>query len=65
MVPVHSGFLHAEGNSEAHVKSTLTGVSLCVGVEAGHLALGRWQRVFFCEFDGPRQRELWLRFIDA
>jgi len=65
LVPAHADYRHTEGNSDAHVKSALTGVSLCVGVEAGHLVLGKWQRIFFCEFDGPRQRELWVRFAGA
>jgi len=64
LVPHYGDYSHMEGNSDAHVKSTLIGVSLLIGVEAGKLALGRWQRVFFCEFDGPRIRQVWLRFIE-
>ena len=51
---------HAEGNSDSHLKAALVGTSLVVPVRGGELALGRWQRLFFCEFDGPRSRELWV-----
>ena len=51
-------FAHAEGNSDAHLLSILVGSSQVVPVQAGRLCLGRWQRVFFCEFDGPRTREV-------
>ncbi|MBN1426338.1 YjbQ family protein [Candidatus Fermentibacteria bacterium] len=63
LVPAQAGYRHAEGNADAHVKSTLTGVSLSVAVEDGRVVLGRWQRIFFCEFDGPRSRRIWVRFI--
>ncbi len=63
LVPHYGDYAHMEGNSDAHVKSTLVGVSLMIGVEAGKLLLGQWQRVFFCEFDGPRARQVWVRFI--
>jgi secondary thiamine-phosphate synthase enzyme len=51
---------HSEGNSDSHLKAALVGTSLVVPVSGGELALGRWQRLFFCEFDGPRARELWV-----
>jgi secondary thiamine-phosphate synthase enzyme len=51
---------HAEGNSDSHLKAALVGTSLLLPVEGGSVRLGRWQRVFFCEFDGPRSRELWV-----
>src|SRR5262245_60313820 len=54
LVPETGGYRHAEGNSDAHVKAILVGSSVTVPVQAGKLALGRWQEVFFCEFDGPR-----------
>lgn len=54
---------HREGNSPAHVKASLMGTSVIVPVVDGKLALGRWQGVFFCEFDGPRTREVWVRFL--
>lgn len=58
LVPRYRGWRHAEGNSDAHVKTMLVGASVTVPVEGGDLALGRWQRVFLCEFDGPRRRQL-------
>jgi len=54
------GYRHGEGNSAAHVKAILTGPSVQVLVRSGRLVLGVWQGVFFCEFDGPRSREVWL-----
>jgi secondary thiamine-phosphate synthase enzyme len=62
LVPKDGPYKHFEGNADAHIKSTLTGVSLSVEIEGGELQLGRWQGVFFCEYDGPRQREVRLRF---
>jgi secondary thiamine-phosphate synthase enzyme len=58
LVPRSAGYEHLEGNADAHVKSSLVGVSAMVFVERGRLALGRWQGVFFCEFDGPRDRRV-------
>ena len=60
LVPWNAGYAHAEGNSAAHVQTALTGVSALVPVKRGRLALGTWQGIFLCEFDGPRTRELWL-----
>ena len=54
-------FRHAEGNSDAHIKASLVGSSVQVIVENGHLLLGTWQAVYFCEFDGPRSRRLWVK----
>ena len=56
-------FRHGEGNSAAHVKSTLCGVSLTVPVENGGLLLGVWQSIFFCEFDGPRSRRVSVQLL--
>lgn len=58
IVPDHAGYRHAEGNSPAHVKSTLVGCSAVVPVSGGRLALGTWQTIWFCEFDGPRTRRV-------
>jgi secondary thiamine-phosphate synthase enzyme len=58
LIPAHGPYRHSEGNSDSHVKSILVGASVTVPVESGKLALGRWQGVFFCEFDGPRERKL-------
>ena len=54
-------FRHGEGNSAAHVKASMMGFNASVFVENSELMLGQWQGVFFCEFDGPRQRQLWIR----
>ncbi|AEV17073.1 hypothetical protein TCCBUS3UF1_20350 [Thermus sp. CCB_US3_UF1] len=54
---------HAEGNTHAHLKSLLTGVHLLLPAEGGRLRLGRWQQVFLAEFDGPREREVWVRLL--
>jgi secondary thiamine-phosphate synthase enzyme len=63
LAPREAGYRHAEGNADAHVKSTLVGVSQTVGIEGGQLQLGRWQAIFLCEFDGPRQREVRLKIV--
>ena len=59
-VPFSANYRHAEGNSAAHVKSSLVGASEMVIIENGRLVLGTWQSIFFCEFDGPRQRKIWV-----
>ena len=58
MVPRDAGYEHYEGNSDSHIKATMVGCSQSVWIENGHLRLGRWQSIFFCEFDGPRNREV-------
>ncbi len=65
LVPWQGGYHHIEGNSAAHIKATLVGNSRQVLVENGRLQLGRWEEIFFAEFDGPRTRQLILTFIDA
>ena len=60
-VPLDAGYTHGEGNSAAHVKASLVGSSASVPVENGRLCLGTWQGIYFCEFDGPRQRRLWIQ----
>ena len=52
---------HAEGNSDSHVKTSLVGNSATVLIEGGKLVLGRWQGIYFCEFDGPREREMYVK----
>ena len=64
LVPWSAGYAHAEGNSAAHIRTALVGVSAFVPVRRGRLAPGTWQGVFLCEFDGPRTRELWLTAIE-
>ena len=60
LVPWEGGYAHAEGNTAAHVKASMMGSSVAVIVRDGRLALGTWQSVFFCEFDGPRTRNVWV-----
>lgn len=62
MVPWKQPFyLHGEGNSASHVKASMMGSSVTVFVEGGKLQLGTWQGIWFCEFDGPRTRKVWVR----
>jgi secondary thiamine-phosphate synthase enzyme len=63
MVPQHSNYRHAEGNSPAHIKASLLGSSETLLVEGGKLVLGTWQGIFFCEFDGPRNRTLLIKIV--
>ncbi len=60
VVPFEDNYTHAEGNSAAHIKSSMIGCSCSVLVEDGELALGTWQGIYFCEFDGPRRRQAWV-----
>ena len=61
--PKRREYLHAEGNSDAHFKSIITGPSLTCIIENGKLALGIWQAIYFCEFDGPRTRKVFIEII--
>ncbi len=61
MVPVSAGYAHSEGNADSHIKSSLFGASLTVFIEDSRLALGTWQGIYFCESDGPRSREVWVK----
>jgi secondary thiamine-phosphate synthase enzyme len=63
MVPRNANFRHSEGNSDAHIKAALLGSSVQVIVSDGRLVLGTWQRVFLCEFDGPRRRTLHVKIL--
>ena len=63
LVPHRGGHAHSEGNSDAHIKAAMVGSCQAIPVEEGRLALGRWQGVFFCEFDGPRQRRVQVQVI--
>jgi len=65
IVPWEDGYDHTEGNSAAHIKSSLAGVSLFVFVSGGTLKLGTWQGIFLAEFDGPRTRKVWIKVIAA
>jgi len=63
LVPKVGPYRHSEGNSDSHVKSVLIGSSQVVFVEDAGLMLGRWQGIFFCEFDGPRERRLNIKIV--
>ncbi|MBU1612452.1 MAG: secondary thiamine-phosphate synthase enzyme YjbQ [Proteobacteria bacterium] len=63
LVPYRGDYHHAEGNSDAHIKSSMFGCDQMVIVEAGTLQLGTWQKIYFCEFDGPRSRKLWVQWL--
>ena len=62
---VQPGFRHGEGNSDAHLKTSLVGPGVTLLVEKGQLVLGRWQGVFFCEFDGPRSRTVHVKWLGS
>ncbi|HHV64355.1 MAG TPA: YjbQ family protein [Peptococcaceae bacterium] len=61
--PVHGEYFHVEGNSHAHIKASLMGSSCTVIIQDGKLLLGTWQGIYFCEFDGPRNREFYVKII--
>src|SRR2546430_7014062 len=63
LIPARRPYRHSEGNLDSHVKSVLVGASQVIHVEGGKLVLGRWQAVFFCEFDGPRDRRLQIKVV--
>lgn len=63
LVPNSPHFQDSEGNSDSHIKTALIGSSQTVWIENGRLALGRWQKIFFAEFDGPRSRELHIKIV--
>ncbi len=63
VIPWDFDYHHMEGNSPAHIKTSLFGPSVQVIVEKGRLQLGTWQKIFFCEFDGPRRRKVWIKTI--
>ena len=65
LVPWRDNYRHAEGNSAAHVKASMMGFSETILIQDGKLALGTWQSVYFCEFDGPRTRKVWVQIINA
>jgi secondary thiamine-phosphate synthase enzyme len=65
LVPRDAGYMHSEGNADSHVKASAMGSSVQVLVDGGRLALGTWQGIYFCEFDGPRTRSVWVSMHDA
>jgi len=65
LIPFEADYHHSEGNADAHIKSTLVGVSKAVLIEEGKLLLGTWQAVYFCEFDGPRHRRVAIKIVET
>ena len=63
--PWEDHYAHSEGNSAAHIKSSLMGCAQTLIVKDGRLALGTWQGLYFCEFDGPRKREVWVKLVEG
>lgn len=63
LIPKIGDYRHAEGNSDSHIKVAFVGTSQAVFIERGVLALGRWQAIFFCEFDGPRHRDVRVKIV--
>ncbi len=61
----HPSYRHAEGNSAAHIKSSMMGSSIDLIISGGKLQLGTWQSVFFSEFDGPRSRKVWVKIVEG
>jgi secondary thiamine-phosphate synthase enzyme len=61
LVPHKGPYKHAEGNTDSHAKAVMVGASQMIFIERGKLALGTWQGIFFCEFDGPRERKMWVK----
>jgi secondary thiamine-phosphate synthase enzyme len=64
LVPFNDNYSHIEGNSAAHIKSSIIGVSRSIIIQDGSLKLGTWQGIYFCEFDGPRSRKVWIKIIE-
>ena len=64
IVPFHDNYSHSEGNSAAHIKSSLFGNSLFVFIEGNALVLGTWQGIYFCEFDGARRRKVYVKIVE-
>ncbi len=65
LVPKNGPFKHAEGNSDAHIKTSMLGPSLMLIIEDTHVQLGTWQHIYMVESDGPRQRQIWAQFLPA
>jgi secondary thiamine-phosphate synthase enzyme len=63
LIPHHSSYAHTEGNADAHIKSAIVGSSRTIFIQGGEVCLGTWQGIYFCEFDGPRTREVWIKFV--
>jgi len=65
LIPEGDNYTHIEGNSDAHIKSSIIGASVVIPIDSGNLVLGTWQGIFFCEFDGPRTRKFFVQIVDS
>ena len=65
IIPFNDNYRHMEGNSAAHIKASLFGFSQQIIIDGGELVLGSWQGIYFCEFDGPRQRQVWVKITEG
>lgn len=65
VIPFDDSYHHMEGNSAAHIKSSLVGCSINLIIDSGQIQLGTWQGIYFCEFDGPRSRRVWVKMISG
>ena len=65
LVPFSGDYAHTEGNAAAHIRSSIIGTDATVLVEGGRLKLGTWQGIFFCEFDGPRRRNVFIKIVES
>jgi len=63
LIPRGGKYRHLEGNADSHIKTTIVGSSVTIIVDKGSLVLGTWQRIFFCEFDGPRTRKIYIKVV--
>lgn len=63
LIPLHGSYQHLEGNSAAHIKAGILGSEISLIIEDGRLALGTWQGIYFMEFDGPRNRKVWVKIL--
>lgn len=65
LIPEHGDYSHSEGNSDAHIKTVLTGPAVSIPILGGKLVLGTWQGIFFCEYDGPRTRKVLVKLLGS
>lgn len=65
IIPKDNDFSHSEGNSDAHIKSSLFSASISLIIDSKNIMLGTWQGIYFTEFDGPRNRKIWLKYIEG
>ena len=65
LIPRNKNYKHLEGNADAHIQSSIIGCEKTIFIENGTMLLGRWQAIFFAEFDGPRQREVYIKIVET